>query len=270
MKIGFFQYEPRFGEVERNLDYVSEAISKIDAELIVLPELCFTGYTFTSKDEARSMAEDIKNSSTLQHIRKIAESNKSAIIYGFPELIDGKLFNSCAFVSPEGEVAVYRKLHLYYYEKEWFTPGDKQLEVIEFRGCKLGMMICFDWYFPEVMRTLALQGAHLICHPSNLVMSHCQNSMITRCLENGIFAITANRVGIEKRGKFDFLFKGSSQIVSNEGQILYRASPDKEEVGVADINFRTSENKRINSKNDLWSDRRPDFYRMGNHGKRQK
>ena len=130
-------------------------------------------------------------------------------------------------------------------------------------------MICFDWFFPEVMRSLALMGAHLICHPVNLVMSFCPNSMITRCLENNVFAVTANRIGREKREKFDHLFTGTSQVVSSRGEIICRASPDKEEHGIADINFRETENKEINSKNDLWLDRRPEFYRMGNYGETQ-
>lgn len=262
------QFQPEFGLVSHNIERISNIISKIDAEIVVLPELCFTGYTFTSRDEAISLGETDRDGFTLQRIRELAAKKNMGIVYGFPELDEGRLYNSCAFVDPEGKASVYRKLHLYYYEKEWFSPGDKQLELIEFRGCRIGLMICFDWYFPEVMRTLALSGAHLICHPSNLVLSHCQNSMITRCLENAVFAVTANRIGTEKRGRFDFTFRGLSQIISNEGQIYYRASPDKEEVGVADIDFRESANKRINEKNDLWMDRRPEFYRMGNYGKR--
>ena len=266
MKVGYIQFKPEFGRVESNIERVSKMISEIDAELVVLPELCFSGYTFVSKDEVVSMAETIEDGSTLKRMRDFAVTFKKGIIYGFPENSDGKYFNSSAFVRPDGKVNVYRKLHLYYYEKEWFTPGDKQLEIINFRGCKIGMMICFDWFFPEVTRSLALMGAHLICHPANLVMSFCPDSMITRCLENHVFAITANRVGIEKRGEFDHLFTGTSQIVSIEGDIIKRASVDKEETGVADINFRDSEDKGINIKNDLWKDRRPEFYRMGNNG----
>lgn len=269
MKVGYIQFKPEFGRVESNIEKASKIISEIDAELVVLPELCFSGYTFISKDEVVSMAESVEDGSILKRMRDLAVKFKKGIIYGFPENSDGKYFNSSAFVRPDGKVNVYRKLHLYYYEKEWFTPGDKQLEIINFRGCKIGMMICFDWFFPEVTRSLALMGAHLICHPVNLVMSSCPNSMITRCLENSVFAITANRTGVEKRGEFDHLFTGTSQIVSNRGDIIKRASADKEEPGVADINFRDSEDKEVNIKNDLWKDRRPEFYRMGKHGQEQ-
>jgi len=267
MRIGSIQFKPEFGRISDNIERASKMIEDIDAELIVLPELCFTGYAFTSAEEARSMAESIEKGFSLKRMKEISERFGKGIIFGFPENDNGRLYNSCAFMRPGEKTEIYRKLHLYYFEKEWFLAGDNQLPVIEFRGCKVGLMICFDWYFPEVARTLALAGAHLLCHPSNLVMSHCQDSMITRCLENSIFAITANRIGREKRGNFDFKFTGRSQIISNKGEILYRASSDKEEVGAADIDFRLSDNKELNSRNDLWKDRRPEFYRMGNHGK---
>jgi len=259
---------PDFGQISANIERASRLITEIDAELVVLPELCFTGYAFTSYEEARSMAESAQDSFTLKRLAEISKKNGKGIIFGFPENDDGRLYNSCAFVRPGETPEIYRKLHLYYYEKEWFAAGDKQLRIIEFRGCKIGMMICFDWYFPEVARTLALMGAHLICHPSNLIMSYCQDAMVTRCLENSVFAITANRIGSERRGEFDFQFTGRSRIISNRGEILYGGSSDKEEVGVADINFRLSESKEVNSKNDLWKDRRPEFYRMGNNGER--
>jgi predicted amidohydrolase len=84
--------------------------------------------------------------------------------------------------------------------------------------------------------------------------------MITRCLENRIFALTANRIGRETRGGFDNKFTGKSQIIGPQGQVIFRGSDDKEEVGVADINYRESENKAINARNNLWDDRRPEYY----------
>jgi predicted amidohydrolase len=145
-------------------------------------------------------------------------------------------------------------------EKDWFLPGNKEPEIVEFRGCRLGMMICFDWIFPETARTLALKGAHIICHPANLVMPFCQSAMITRCLENRVFAMTANRIGEEARGGIVNRFTGQSQIISPSGNILYRALNNKDEVGFADINYRESEDKALNEKNNLWEDRRPRFY----------
>lgn len=256
------QFDPQFGQISANIDKAAFIMTSIDADLIVLPELCFSGYAFTSRAETASVAESVPDGFSMKRMKELSAGLGCGIVYGFPEMSDRRLYNSCAFVSPGADIQVYRKLHLYYYEKEWFDAGDKTLDVFEFRGCRIGMMICYDWIYPEVARTLALRGAHLICHPANLVMSYCQDSMITRCLENGIFAITANRIGIEARGDFNFEFTGQSQIMSARGDILYRASKNKEEYGVADINFRASENKAINLKNNLWEDRRTEFYRM--------
>lgn len=264
MRVAAIQFNPHFGRISDNIERAGSMMASVDADLIVLPELSFSGYTFTSRNETASLAETVPDGFTMKRMRELSTSLDCGIIYGFPETHRGRLYNSCAFVSPGGEIEVYRKLHLYYYEKEWFDDGDKTLNVFEFRGCRIGMMICYDWIYPEVARTLALRGAHLICHPANLVMSYCQNAMITRCLENRIFAITANRIGREARGDFDFGFTGESQILSPDGEILYRGSKDKEEYGIADIDTRASDNKVINLKNDLWKDRRAEFYGTGN------
>ena len=85
-------------------------------------------------------------------------------------------------------------------ETLWFTPGDSGFQVWDIGLAKIGVMICFDWYYPESARTLALMGAEIICHPSNLVLPNSPDSMPVRCLENRVFAITSNRIGTEARG----------------------------------------------------------------------
>ena len=269
MRIAIIQFKPEFGDIQGNIDKAVSMMETDEADLFILPELCFSGYTFVSKREAFDLSESALEGFTVKRIKDIAFKKNVGIIYGFPERDGESIYNSCQFVAPEGETHLYRKLHRYYYEKDWFSPGNLPLEVFDFRGGKLGMMICFDWIFPEVTRSLAFMGAQLVCHPSNLVMSFCQQSMITRCLENGLFSATANRIGIEKRGDFEFEFTGSSRIVSPKGEVLYHGSPDKEEIGVADIDLEHSNNKSVNLKNDLWADRRPEFYRMEPHGEEQ-
>ena len=122
-------------------------------------------------------------------------------------------------------------------------------------------MICFDWYYPEAARTLALKGAEIIAHPSNLVLPNCPDSMVTRCLENRVFSVTANRIGSEARGGKDRLtFIGLSEIVSPRGQILHRAPRDREEVTIVEIDPEEARQKTLNSYNDLLRDRRPAMY----------
>jgi predicted amidohydrolase len=111
------------------------------------------------------------------------------------------------------------------------------------------------------MRLLALAGSDVVCHPSNLVLPHAPNAMKTRCLENRVFAITADRVGFEERGGRERLtFIGSSQIVSPQGEVLVRASTDREEVHVVTIDPKDARKKTINRYNHLFTDRRPDLY----------
>lgn len=121
-------------------------------------------------------------------------------------------------------------------------------------------MICFDWFFPEMTRTLALKGADLICHPSNLVLNYCQSAMITRCLENAVFAVTANRYGMDQRPHGELTFTGQSQIVAPKGEIFYRSGPEQDDLYIAEVDIDRARDKRITERNDLLADRRPEFY----------
>ena len=166
-------------------------------------------------------------------------------------------------VGPGGFISVYRKAHLYSNEKRLFTPGNTPFEVHDIGKARVGMMICFDWLFPEAARTLALKGADIICHPSNLVLPHCPQAMITRCLENRVFAVTANRVGSEARvGKERLRFIGKSQIVSPSGEVLIRASGTRPAVSVVEIDPKEARKKNINPKNDVLGDRREKLYSL--------
>jgi predicted amidohydrolase len=111
------------------------------------------------------------------------------------------------------------------------------------------------------MRALALKGAQLVLHPSNLVLPHCPDAMVTRCLENRVFAITANRIGTEARGgKPPLTFIGNSEVVTPRGKILRRAPDDREEVAVVEIDPAEAADKVLNPYNDLLKDRRVELY----------
>ena len=124
-------------------------------------------------------------------------------------------------------------------------------------------MICFDHFFPEAARTLALLGADILAHPANLIIPGlAQRTMTVRALENGVFAATANRVGEESRAEKTLRYTGQSQIVAPDGTALARLSSDRVEVAVAEINPAEARNKRLTSRNDKLGDRRPEFYRI--------
>ncbi len=261
MKIGYVQSHPIFGDKESNFKEIGKLIAGKKMDLMVLPELFSTGYAFISKEEAETLAEE-KNGPTAEFLQEVAKKINGMVVGGFAEKSGSKLYNSAMMVKEEGVLSVYRKIHLYYKEKLWFQPGNLPLRVVEGNGIKIGMMICFDWIFPETMRTLSLLGADVIAHPANLVLPYCQKAMTTRCLENRVHAITANRIGLEKRGDDQFLFTGKSQITSIDGSILSSAPENEVHVDIVEINVKKARNKKLNEFNDLFKDRRPEFYKF--------
>ncbi len=259
MKVGFLQFTPVFGNKERNFKEVEKLLKNTKNSLIVLPELFNTGYTFTSKEEIKKLAEPAL-SFTSQFLHNLCKSNNLAIIGGIVERAGSRFFNSAIFVTKKGLSGVYRKVHLFMHEKRWFEPGNGPFNPFIFNRTKIGILICFDWIYPEAMRTLALNGADIVCHCANLVMPFCQDAMITRSIENRVYIITANRTGSEKRGKYKFSFTGQSQIVAPGGKVLVRAPAQGEMVKFLEINPELARNKKVNPFNDLFTDRRPDLY----------
>ncbi len=261
MKLSVVQTNPEFGEIKKNIIDAIELMSSISSDFFVLPELFSTGYNFIDKTEVEKLSENIFGF-TYQKIFEFAKKKNCYVCYGFAENENGKFFNSSLIVNKNGIVGHYRKVHLFYKEKIFFEFGNLGFPIFETEFGKIGMMICFDWYFPESARTLALKGANLILHPSNLVMEYCPNAMITRCLENKIFSATANRVGKEFRGENNFTFIGLSEIVSPNGNILCRLGNEFPEIATVEIDLRQAENKKINELNDLFFDRKKNFYEL--------
>lgn len=262
MKVGFVQNHPEFGNVQANLDRVEELLSGKSADLIVLPELFSTGYRFKNMEEAHQYAELVPGGMTTSFLFSLAKKLNAHFIAGLVEIEEDRIYNSSVIVGPEGFIGRYRKIHLFDTEKTCFHTGRAAPPVFDLDGVKVGVMICFDWRFPETARSLALKGAEIIAHPSNLVLPHCPQAMITRCLENRIFAITADRVGDENRIENETLhFIGQSQVVGPDGNILVRASETGEEVHIVEIDIQKAREKFLNSKNDIFKDRRPELYR---------
>ncbi|MGB3975996.1 MAG: nitrilase-related carbon-nitrogen hydrolase [bacterium] len=261
MRIGYIQMTPEFGRLEDNVAEALELISQTEADLLVLPELFNSGYLFIEKDEVAELSERIPDGYTTQALLSVSEETGSLIAAGLPERDGDKFYNSAVLVTPEGKVHRYRKTHLFDREKLFFDPGDTGFEVFHTKkGVRIGLMICFDWYFPESMRTLALSGAQIIAHPSNLVLPYCPRAMVTRCLENRVFGITANRSGREQRGGFELTYIGNSRIIGPDATVLCRSDAEETIVSVCDIDPSIADNKSLNSRNNIVSDRRPELY----------
>ncbi len=261
MRVGYFQFDPVFGEVATNLDVVTARLEQAEADLMVLPELFATGYQFVSQDEVLGLAEAVPDGPTTTRIAEIAVRRGMTIVAGLAERAGARCFNSAVVVGPKGFIGCYRKTHLFFEETLFFSPGDSGFQVWDIGPAKIGVMICFDWYYPEAARTLALQGAEIIAHPSNLVLPNCPDSMVTRCLENRVFSVTANRIGSEARGGKDRLtFIGLSEVVSPRGRILHRAPRESDDLTIVEIDPAEARNKALNTYNDLLRDRRPALY----------
>lgn len=261
MRIGFLQFQPQRKNIEENISKIGLLLAPYSFDLIVLPELANTGYLYANKNELADYSEPVDGSGKfLFSLIEIGKQNNACIVSGFSEIADGVIYNSAAAVSPDGVIGHYRKVHLYNTEKALFQPGNQGYSTFSYKGASIGMMICFDWIFPEAARTLALAGAQIIAHPANLVTTYCQAAMVTRSIENQIFTITANRYGKETEGKRQLTFTGRSQITSPKGELLLQADVSSDSVMVVDIDPSTALNKQFSDNNHLFEDRRPEFY----------
>lgn len=262
MRVGYVQFAPEFGEVERNLRRVTELLGGARADLWVLPELCTTGYQFASAVEVEELAEPVPGGPTTTALSALARGLGCHIAAGVAERHRDRIYNVAVLVGPGGLVARYRKVHLFSQEKRWFAPGDLPFPVADLGPAKVGLMVCYDHLFPEAARSLALQGAEVIAHPANLVMlGLAQLTMRVRAIENRVFTVTANRIGVEARTGETLRFTGLSQVVAPTGEVLVQASPDREEVGVVDVDPARARDKLLTPWNDVLADRRPEFYR---------
>jgi predicted amidohydrolase len=260
-KVGFVQFRPVRGDVAANVAAMQSLLAGVRADLVVAPELANSGYMYASPTDLAPFSEPGDGSGPfLSTMRLLAGRIGGVIVAGFAELGAGGLFNSAAAVSSEGILQVYRKTHLFADEKLLFLPGDTGFRLFEHRGARIGMMICFDWQFPEAARTLALRGAQIIAHPANLVMPYCQAAMVTRCLENRVFAVTANRYGAEELGDASLTFTGASQALDTRGGRLLEAPVEGDCVAFCEIEPSLADDKGLGERNDLVGDRRPEMY----------
>jgi predicted amidohydrolase len=260
LRVGFYQFRPRFGDPAGNCARIVAKLARVRADLIVLPELPFSGYYFKDRREAKALAEEPRSSPIVSSLVALCRKRRFQIVTGFAERARDLVFNSALLIGPRGVRRTYRKLHLFNEEKKWFDPGDLELAVDRVGPARVGIMVCFDWIFPETARALAVRGADVIAHPANLVLGHCQQAMVTRSLENGVFSVTCNRFGEDRRPHGTLRFTGRSQIVGPRGVLITRAAAQREALVVESIDLREARDKAITPRNHLLRDRRPDHY----------
>jgi len=262
LKVCVVQFKPELFEIKKNVDKVMKMIEDVKSNFIVFPELAFSGYAFSAKREVEETYESPLDGIgyAFETFKRFSKDTGISVAYGFNEKYEGKYYNSSILINSDGTFKIYRKTHLFFREKLFFTPGNTGFWVENVDGIKVGMAICFDWYFPESFRTLALLGANLILHPANLVLPYCQEANKIRSLENKIYIATSNVWGKQSNGEIQYSFTGRSQVTSPDGDILFRLPEKGNFVETVEIDERKSQNKSINEYNDLFKDRKPKYY----------
>jgi predicted amidohydrolase len=260
MIVGFYQFSPARGELDANRDRLIQALRSAPMDLLVCPELATTGYLFLAPEELRDLAEPVPGGPTCARLAEACRETGAAIVFGIAEREGDLLYNSAVLLTPDGGAVCYRKAHLFDTEKLVFHRAGATPRHGRLGDARIGLMVCFDWRFPEMARILALEGADLLAHPANLVHPYCPEAMITRSLENGVFSVTASRTGEERVGGRTIRFAGRSQVVSPRGVRLARADGREECVRTVEINVAEARDKRVTERNDLFGDRRPDVY----------
>jgi N-carbamoylputrescine amidase len=270
LTLACIQMEPRIGakpaNVEHSIALIDQAAAR-GARLIVLPELCNSGYTFASRQEAFALAETVPDGPTTKAWVAAARRHGAVVVAGICELAGDALYNSAAIVGPDGPIGVYRKVHLWGAENLFFEPGDLGIGVWKTMFGRMSVAICYDGWFPETYRLAALQGADILCVPTNWVpMPDQPDTMMAMANvlamggahSNSMYVAAADRIGVE-RGQ---PFLGRSLIVNHTGfPIAGPASADAEEILYAEINLSDARRKRVlNSFNQPLRDRRIDVY----------
>lgn len=253
------QTASRAGDMQGNIsrtDALLESAARSKAQLIVLPELCISGYQLRDAKEARSCCERVPGGPSTARWAEFAKSHDVCIVGGVCERGREGLFNTAVVVGPDGYIGAYRKTHLWDDEKTLFLPGDR-LRSFDTPLGRLGVMICYDNYFPEVSSALAASGAEVICHPLATDSSFDMLIDRVRSMEDGVFIAAANLCGSDR--KLEFI--GQSQMTDAQGRVVASAGASEESVTTSRISRRELEDaRRLGKRNAVRCDRRPEVF----------
>src|ERR1700761_5162126 len=268
--VACLQMQPSFGDVAANVaksvQLIGQAAAK-GAGLVVLPELCNTGYVFSSREEAFAIAEEVPGGPSVAAWVECAAHHRLYLVAGICERAGTNLYNSAVVIGPQGYIGTFRKVHLWNEEALYFEPGDLGFPVFRTPIGRIGVAICYDGWFPETYRLSALQGADIVCVPTNWVpipgQAAGQQAManilaMAAAHSNSMFIACADRVGVGRGQPFE----GQSLIISYTGwPVEGPASRDSEEIILAEIDLSEARRKRNwNAFNQVLRDRRTDVY----------
>lgn len=265
-------------DIRRNIEHAEELVrfaAARGAQVILLQELFETPY-FCQVElcEHYFVAAETAENEAVQHFRKVAAELGVVLPISFYEKKNNARFNSVAVIDADGSVlGVYRKSHIPdgpgYEEKYYFNPGDTGFLVWETRYAKIGVGICWDQWFPEAARCMALMGAEILLYPTAIgseplsgmtdSKEHWQVCMRGHAAANLIPVVASNRIGEETTGAASLTFYGSSFIAGPQGQILAEASRENEEV--LTHAFDLDELELLRADWGIFRDRRPELYK---------
>jgi len=262
---------------DENIKHATEIVikaAKQGANVILLQELFERKYFCQIEDYDRfEYAEEFKDSKTIQYFQKVAKENKVVLPISFFEKEGNCYYNSIAIIDSDGKIlGLYRKTHIptgqCYEEKFYFTPGDTGFKVFDTHYGKLGIGICWDQWFLETGRSLALKGAEYLLFPTAIgsepvlpfdTSKHWQNAMIGQSALNIMPVVASNRIGTEDDINSSMTFFGHSFITDQTGVVVKQASNDKEEILLHTFDLDEIEKYRRNWG--IYRDRRPEMYK---------
>lgn len=255
-------------------DHLVREAAKKGANIILLQELFETPYFCQlQKFQYMELATPLEENPAVEHFKKLAKELDVVLPISFFERVGNTQFNSIAIIDADGEIlGVYRKTHipdgLPYAEKFYFTPGDTGFKVWNTKYGRIGVGICWDQWFPETARSLALQGAEILFFPTAIGSEptlekdsriHWRNTMAGHVAANMMPVVASNRIGRETDEDSEMTFYGSSFIADNHGEIVEQADDCTETVLVHE--FDLDELARERREWGIFRDRRPEMYK---------
>ncbi len=264
----------------KTIEYIKKAAHK-GVQIVCTQELFKTPYFCQTEDwDNFKLAEEInENSETLKILSQTAKENDIVIVASlFEKRTEGIYHNTAVVIDADGKyLGKYRKMHIpddpHFYEKFYFTPGDLGYKVFETKYAKIGVLICWDQWFPEAARLTAMKGAEIIFYPTAIgwlpeekeelgdsQYNAWETIQKSHAVANGCFIAAVNRVGFEKSsdGNSGIEFWGQSFISNQYGELITQGSADKEELVIGEIDLSTIDETRITWP--FFRDRRIDSY----------
>lgn len=272
MKVALISMRPKLGDKKSNLQKMKNYVGKTKADMYVFGEMTLTGYPM--KDELKDLAEPI-NGPSIQFMKKLAKEKKCYIIFGLPmknKDVEGLIHNGAVLIHPDGKVDDYHKWFLINFgpfeEKLYYDEGES-LNVSKTKFGKIGIIICYDLYFPELCKAYSLQGADIIvcisASPST-TRRFFETLLPARAIENTVFMLYSNIVGTQE----ELVFWGGSQIHSPLGKLLVKAPYYKESIVTYDIDLKQIKLARPHRQviRDVRCELFQDLYHISRHHKK--